>query len=45
MVFLTQSYLLNDTVAMWVETIFGLSDEISREKLVIIEVVYWIQVL
>ena len=45
MVFLTQSYLLNDTVAVWVETIFGLSDEISREKLVIIQMVYWIEVL
>lgn len=45
MVFLTQSHLLNDTVAVRVETIFGLRDEISREKLVIVQMVYWIEVL
>ena len=38
-------HLLHNTIAVWMESIFGLSDKISREELMIVEVVDWVKLL
>ena len=38
-------YLLNNAIAVWMESVFGLSDKVSREELMVVEVVDWVKLL